>query len=192
MTEATIGNLGDIPDLSGIGDGGDSTPFADGWYEGRILEKREFTDRNGNDRIFESADTPSARGDSRNAVLQVEVTRAADQRKLNTKIQVNYRPEDFTAETLQAITDAKAAAKGTGERPQWGPLFRSFMALNQLGKIQTVAGVKTLSRNGNGGLDLTPAFGKVVYVKLGPDDQNPAYKSVVDFRATRPTKVPVL
>lgn len=192
MTD-TVLSLGDIPDLSGISDGGaDSTPFSDGWYEGVILAKREFTDRNGNDRLFESGDTPSKNGDSRNAVLQVEVTRASDKRKMNTKIGINYREVDFAPETLQAIVAAKEAAKASGERPQWGSLFRSFMALKQLGQLQGVAGVKTFARNDTGGLNLAPAYGKPVFVRLAPDDQNPLYKQVADFRATKPAKAAVL
>jgi hypothetical protein len=189
--DAVIGNLGDIPDLSGVGDEQSSGAFVDGWYEGRIQAKREFTDKNGNDRLFESGDTPSANGESRNIRLQVELTRASDGRTLNTSTLINYQPTDLTAETVAAIAAQKEKNKESGER-QWGPLFRSFMSLTRLGKLQKIAGVRQLQRNGDGGLDLTPVYGKTAYFKLGEDDRNPQYKAIVDFRETKPTKVPVL
>ncbi len=189
--EATIANLTDVPDLSGIGDDDGGGGFSDGWYQGTIVAKREFTDKNGNDRIFESADAPSAGGDSRNIKLQVVITRQADKRTLNTSVMVNYRPDDLTQETVQAIAAQKDKNKESGER-QWGPLFRSFMALNQLGKLQKIAGVRQLQRNDSGGLDIQTLYGKVAYFKLGPDDRNPQFKAIVDFRETRPTRVPVL
>ena len=72
-------NLTDIPDLSGVTEQ-EQAPFEKGWYAGTILGQRSFTDRNGNDRLFESTDTPSVAGDSRNIRLQVEVKRASDGR----------------------------------------------------------------------------------------------------------------
>jgi len=191
MAEEVIGNLADVPDLSGISDGDSGSGFADGWYQGMILEQRAFTDKNGNDRIFESQDAPSQGGDSRNIRLQVAVVRQADKRTLHTSILVNYRPEDLSQETVQAITAAKERNKETGEN-QWGPLFRSFMALNHLGKLQKIAGVRQFQRSESGGLDLRPLYDKVAYVRLGPDDRNPQFKSVVDFRETKPSRVPVL
>lgn len=185
MTDAVIGNLGDIPDLSGMGED-TSVAFADGWYQGTILEKREFTDQNGSDRVFESQDIPSANGDSRNIRLQVEIKRQSDNRTLNTSVLVNYRPEDLSPETIQAIT----AHKETGEK--WGSLFRPFMVLNRLGKLQKIAGVTQLQRNGDGGLNIQPLYGKTAYFKLEPDDRNPQYKAVADFRTTKPSKATVL
>lgn len=185
MTEATIGNIGDIPDLGSFSEGDSTGAFQDGWYEATIQEKREFTDKNGSDRVFESADQPSQGGDSRNIRLQVEIKRASDGRALNTNMTINYRPEDLSAETVQAI----AAHKETGEK--WGSLFRPFKVLQNLGKLQKIAG-KQLQRNGNGGLDLHGLYGRKFYAKLGPDDRNPQYKAVVDFRDSKPTKAQVL
>lgn len=189
MPESVL-NLGDIPDLSGIGDS-QPDPIADGWYQGTILEKREFTDTNGNDRVFESSDTPSQKSDSRNIRLQIELKRRADGRVINVTSLVNYKPEDLTAETLQAIATRQAERKSDGT--EWGDLFRPFMALTSLGKLQKIAGVRQLQRNGDGGLDLHPLFGKPAYFKLGPDARSEGkYKEVKDFRETEPKKVPVL
>lgn len=191
MTDAIL-SLGDIPDLSGMtGLDSDFSPFVDGWYQAQIVGKREFTDKNGNDRTFESVDAVGAKGDSRNIKLQVVITRK-DGKTLNNSIMVNYRPEDLTQDTIHAIAAQAEANKAAGGKPTWGTLFRSYMALNQLGNLQKVAGVRQFQRNGDGGLDITPLFGKTVYVRLGPDDRNPQYKSIVKFQANSPTKVPVL
>lgn len=182
-------NLQDIPDLSGIGDDvQESAPFEDGWYRGTILEKREFVDKNGNTRVFESLDAPSANGDSRNIKLQIEIKRQSDGRTLNVSQLVNYRPEDLTAATVQAV---KAAADQVKEGViEWSgnPLFRSFATLQRLQKLQKVGGVRQLQRNGNGGLDLTSVYGKSAYIKLRPDNRNPQYKEVADIRPIEGTK----
>lgn len=187
MTEATL-NLPDIlPDLSGIADDQGPEPFADGWYQGEIIAKREFTDKNGNDRVFESSDDVSQKGDSRNVRLQVVLTRQADKRTLNTSVQVNYRPEDLTQEVVQAV----AAEKGKSREEQNSSLFRAKMVLTRLGTLQKIAGVRQLQRNGNGGLDIAPLFGRKAYFRLGPDT-NEKYKEVKDFRHDAPKRAQVL
>lgn len=190
MTEATDTlNLSDIPvipDLSGIEEPRSSEPFEDGWYAGTIFEKRELTDKAGNDRIFESGDQPSQAGDSRNVRLQVEIARKADGRKFGTSYLLNYRPEDLSAETVQQVMAGIEASKTGGK--MGGSLFRSFMTLRRLGTLQKIAGVRQLARNGNGGLDLHPIYGKKAYFKLGPDDRNPQYKAILDVRDTAPKK----
>lgn len=189
MTEAGF-NLGDIPDLSGIDDRAEFQPFENGWYAGTILSKREFTDKNGNDRVFESTDTVSQKGDSRNIRLQLELKRQSDGRVLNVSTLINYSPEDLSQETVQKVAEHKEKVNSSGE--EWGPLFRSFMTLTRLGKLQKIAGVRQLQRNGDGGLDLKPLYGKSAYFRIKDDSRNPQYKEVVDFRETKPVKVPVL
>lgn len=180
-------NLADVPDLSDIQEAR-SEPFADGWYEGTILARREFTDNNGNDRVFESTDSVSQRGDSRNIRLQVVLTRASDGRTLNTSTLINYKPEDLSAETVQAVAAQRDKVKEGGE---WGTLYRAFMTLTRLSKLQKIAGVRQLKRNAEGGLDLTPIYGKTAYFKIRPDSRNPQYKEIADFREDKPTRVPV-
>ena len=181
-------NLGDIPDLSAIEDSRPE-PLADGWYQGTILEKREFTDNNGNDRVFESSDAPAQRS-GRNIRLQVELKRRSDGKTFNVSTLINYKPEDLTAETVAAIAKRRAENKENGT--EWGDLFRPFMTLTRLSKLQKIAGVRQLQRNGDGGLDLTPLFGKVAYFRVKPDSRNPIYKEVADFQDYEPKKVPVL
>jgi hypothetical protein len=181
-------NLGDIPDLSGIEDARPE-PIADGWYQGVVLEKREFTDNNGNDRVFESGDTPAQRS-GRNIRLQIELTRRSDNRKINVSTLINYDPSFLSAETVSAVAQRKQENKENGV--EWGDLFRPFMTLTRLGKLQKIAGVRQLQRNAEGGLDLTPLYGKTAYFRIKPDSRNPQYKEVADFQVDEPKRVPVL
>lgn len=181
-------SLVDIPDLSAIEDERPE-PLADGWYEGTILEKREFTDSNGNDRVFESSDAPAQRS-GRNIRLQVVLKRRADGRTFNLSTLINYKPEDLTVETVQAVAQRRQEQKENGV--EWGDLFRPFMTLTRLSKLQKIAGVRQLQRNGDGGLDLSPLYGKKAYFKVRPDNRNPQYKEVADFQENEPKRVPVL
>lgn len=181
-------NLPDIPDLSGI-EPEQPQAFENGWYAGTILEKREFTDKNGNDRIFESSDAPSARGDSRNIRLQVTLTRKSDGRTLSTSTLVNYKPEALSQQTVQEIAAHRAKVQ---EGAEWGDLFQPFMTLVRLGKLQKIAGVRQFQRNSDGGLELKPLYGKTAYFKIGEDKRNPQYKAVIDFQEAEPKRVPVL
>jgi hypothetical protein len=185
-------NLGDIPDLSGIGDNRpDYAPLQDGWYQGTILEKREFTDNNGNDRVFESGDSPAQRSESRNIRLQVELKRRSDGKTFNVSTLVNYRPTDLSAATVAAVVTAQKENKETGA--EWEKdLFRSFMTLTRLGKLQKIAGVRQFQRDSSAGLDLSPLYGKTAFFKIRPDSRNPQYKEVADFQENEPKKVPVL
>lgn len=182
-------NIGDIPDLGGIEET-QPEPIANGWYAGTILETRAFTDSNGNDRVFESVDQPSAKGDSRNIRLQVELTRQSDGKKVNVSTLVNYKPEALTQETVQQVA-ARKEQVNKGEK-EWGDLFGAFMTLTRLAKLQKIAGVRQLSRGDNGGLNLTPLYGKAAYFRLKDDDRNPQYKAVADFQLDKPKKAPVL
>ena len=172
-------NLTDLPDFSTVVDDEKPAGFSDGWYAGTVLGKWEFTDQNGNDRVFDSIDDVSQRGDSRNIRLQVELKRQSDGRTLHTHVLVNYVPEDLTQETVQAITAQSAKVKDGAE---WGSsLFRAYMSIKRLGTLQRVAGVRQLQRSADGALDISPLFGKTIYCKLGPDPKNDKYKTVMNF-----------
>lgn len=183
-------NLGDIPDLSVIDDSHDRPePFADGWYQGTILDKREFTDNNGNDRVFESNDTPAQKS-GRNIRLQVQLTRKNDGKQFNVSTLVNYKPEDLTSAIVTAIATRKTENKSNGV--EWGDLFRPYMALMRLSKLQKIAGVRQFQKSDDGGLDITPLFGKNAYFRVKPDDRNPQYKQIADYQLEEPKRVPVL
>jgi hypothetical protein len=181
-------NLGDIPDLSGIEESRPE-PLADGWYQGTILAKREFTDSNGNDRVFESSDTPAQRS-GRNIRLQVELKRRSDGKVFNLSTLINYNPADLTAETVAAVAQRREENKNGGA--EWGDLFRPFMTLTRLSKLQKIAGVRQLQRDAEGGLDLSALYGKGAYFKVRQDSRNPQYKEVADFQENEPKRVPVL
>lgn len=190
MIDGTIGNLGDIPDLSGLSDETRAPSWDDGWYAGRILEQRSFTDSNGNDRVFTTEDALSQNGESRNIRLQVELTRKSDSRVLNLNTLVNYRLEDLSLETLQAVAAQQERVR-SGEEKTMGNLFRSFMTLLRVGALQRIAGVRQFQRNGNGGLDLTPIYGKPAYFRIGPD-KNEKFKEVKEFNDKVGAKTKVL
>lgn len=181
-------SLSDVPDFSGLDEAGAGfTPFEDGWYGGTILGTRTFQDKNGNERTFESSDTVSKKGDSRNIRLQLLLTRKSDGRTHHTSTLVNYRPEDLTQEAVQAVKARMEAAKTSGEKFQGD---RTSMTLTRLGQLQKIAGVRQFQRNSEtGGLDITPIFDKTGYFRLAPDDMNPQYKAVDRFQANAPKAV---
>ena len=188
MTMEETMNLTDIPDLSGLtSESSTDAGFSDGWYAATILERREFTDKNGNDRVFETADTPSAAGDSRNITLQMSLKRQSDGREINLRTIVNYRPEYLSQESIQAVIADQA--KTPEERDS--SLLRASLTLQKLAKLQQIAGVRQFARNGNGGLDLHSTFGKSCYARIRPDSRNPQFKEVADFRMDKPKKAVV-
>ena len=176
MIEGTL-QLSEIPDLSTFEGEKTAEPLLDGWYGGDILEKRAFTDSNGNDRVFESNDTPSQDGASRNIRLQVVLKRQSDGRTFNLSANTNYRSEDLTQEVIQAV-NADTARSKEGEKRT---MFREFMVLNRLSTLQRIAGVRQLQRNGNGGLDISSLFGKKAFFKIGPDPRNEKYKTIKEY-----------
>jgi hypothetical protein len=184
----TLGDLGDIPDLAVFEQADKTTTWENGWYRGTILDKREFTDKVGNNRVFETNDTPAQRS-GRNIRLQVAITRKADSRVLNTSVIVNYQPSDLSQEMVQAIAERREQVKSDGTA--WGELFRPFMTLVRLSKLQKIAGVRQLQHNGDGGLLLDPLYGKTAYFKLAEDTRNPQFKEVKDFQDNEPKRVPV-
>ena len=186
MVEGTL-QLSEIPDLSTFEGEKTSEPLLDGWYGGDILEKRAFTDSNGNDRVFESNDTPSQDGASRNIRLQVVLKRQSDGRTFNLSANTNYRSEDLTQEVIQAV-NADTARSKEGEKRT---MFREFMVLNRLSTLQKIAGVRQLQRstNNGGGLDLAPLFNKKAYFKIGDDPRNAKYKTIKEYSSKEPKKL---
>lgn len=182
-------NLADVPDLSAlIGTGSESKSWENGWYSASILGRREFEDKNGNTRVFDSNDAVAASGESRNIRLQVEVTRASDGFKLNISYLLNYRPTDLTQAAVQA-----AIADNAKPREEQDPaLLRQRLTLARLATLQKIAGVRAFQRTDEGGLDISPLYGKQCYARLKEDDRNPAFKAIADFRTDKPTKAKVL
>lgn len=186
-------SLTDIPDLSDVFEEQTATaPFEDGVYEGTITKERRITDRNGNDRVFETGDSPSASGTGRNIRLQIEVKRKSDGRTLGTSYNVFYRPDDLSSETIAKVIAHKESAKDEGGKVQWGELFGSFMTLQKLATLQKIAGVRSFARTPEGGLEVSGLYGKRVFATLGPDTRNPQYKEIKRLSADAPKRNPVL
>lgn len=160
-------NLGDVPNLDDLPQ--INRDWEDGWYAGTFLEFRTFTDKNGNERLFESNDTP-AQTTGRNIRLQVELKRQ-DGRIMGLGALVNYRPEDYTQETVEQI---KA-------NPDDSNLKRAYLALSRLKTLAMIAGGRQLQRSQNGGFVLTPLFGKTAYFRLG-QQKDSVYKEIKDFK----------
>lgn len=184
-------NLSDIPDLSSFLETTErSEPLQDGWYQGTIIAERKFTDNNGNDRVFESSDTPANKS-GRNIRLQVALTRKSDGRTFNVSTLVNYQPNDFTPDTISQIAAHRAESKDNGAEWPTG-LFRPYMALTRIAKLQQIAGVRQFKAANEGGFDISPLFGKTAYFRVRPDSRNSNYKEIADYSATEPKKAPVL
>lgn len=193
MTDTAVGyeqtSLPEVPDLSGVTEDRPE-PFEDGWYQGTFLETRTFTNKDGNELTFTSEDV-EAQKTGRNIFLQTQITRKTDGRKLNTRVLVNYRPEDLTTTVLAAVAERKAQIKSE-EEEDWGNLFRAFMSQVRIGTLQRIAGIRQFQKNGNGGLDISPLFTKTAFFRIGPQKDKPEYKDVKEFSDTAPKKKAVL
>ena len=188
-------SLPEIPDLSGMLDE-KPEPWDNGWYgTATFVPSHQFT-KDGVVTTFESTDTPSQAGDSRNISARLTIKRKSDGRAMNTVFRVNYRTIDFTAESIAAVLahkEAQKAAKAAGtDAPEWGSLFRTFSALTQIGTLQRIAGVRQFQRTSSGGLDITPLFGKSAFVRLTDDDRKPQYKKVAEVSDAAPKRANVL
>lgn len=177
----TAATLPEIPDLSGMTED-KPEPWADGWYAGVIQASQTF-EKDGVTTEFKTEDAPSRAGDSRNIFVRFTITRK-DGRKMQTKFLVNYRTSDFSAENIAAVQARKAEVKAGGE---WGPLFRPFSALTGIGTLQRLAGVRQFQRTAEGGLDLSPLFGKPMFARLR-DDKEGRYKDVAAISDAAPKK----
>lgn len=184
-------NLPDVPSFgASVAKRKEVEPWVDGWYEGQFLASRTVEKNDGSEITFQSEDTVSQKGDSRNIAIQTTLTRKSDGREFTGSTRINYRPAvDFTPERLAAIS----AANEAGERLK-GDMVRSQIAINQLQELEQVAG-GPFSRTESGGLNITPVFTKRAYFRLADETNKQTgktYKGIVEFRATPPTRKPVL
>jgi len=189
-------SLPDIPDLSGMLPDEKVGPWENGWYgPATFVASHTFT-KDSIDTVFNSGDTVSRGGDSRNIAIRTNIKRKADGKVLQACVRVNYRMSDFTQESIAAVIahkEAQKAAKAAGTvPPEWGKLFRTFSALQQIGTLQRIAGMRQFQRTPEGGLDISPLFGKTCYARLAPDDTKPQYKQVAEFSDTPPKRSPIL
>jgi hypothetical protein len=183
--------LPEIPDLSGMIEDRPAA-WEDGWYDAIVLESQTVTSRTtGAVTTFTSEDRISKAGDSRNLFLRVQIKRRKDGRTLVTRAKcINYRPSDFTPERVAAVIEGKTRAKEEGS---WSDtdLRRSFLSMLRIGSLQRIAGVKQFQHTPEGGLDLTPLFGKPGFARLADDDQG-KYKEAAEINDTVGPKTKVL
>ena len=187
MTDTDTLSLTPVPNFDNVPDQPRSEPWVDGWYAGTFVEERSFTSQSGNEVTFASEDTVSQKGDSRNISLQAILTRKNGDH-FNGRVRINYRPDvDFTTERLARVAEINTDKTITPT----GDEVRSRISLGQLKRLQRVAGT-TLSRNGNGGLELTPVFTKTAFFRIADGDPNPStgkvYKEIVEFSHEAPKK----
>lgn len=182
ITAVSTQSLPDLPDLSGMTEDRPE-PWADGWYTATVEQSHAVT-REGMEVTYATKDVPSRDGQSRNLQIRLVVTRKSDGRTMHTKTLINYRQSDFSAETLSAVQTRKAEVKVGGE---WGPMFRPFQALTSIGSLQRIAAIRQFQRTADGGFDLTPLFGKSVFVRM-KDDEAGRYKDITAISDTAPKK----
>lgn len=177
----TTQSLPEIPDLSGMTEDRPE-PWADGWY-GAIVQASQQFEKDGMVTTYNTEDVLSRAGDSRNIFVRFQITRK-DGRRMQTKYLINYRPSDFSAETIAAIQAKKAEVKAGGE---WGSMFRAFSALTGIGTLQRIASVRQFQRTADGGLDLSPLVSKPFFARLR-DDKDGRFKEVAAISDTAPKK----
>ena len=162
----TVDNLPEIPSLADMDAGGRGGAWPNGWYRGTILPS--YTGQSG--RTFETDDTESQKGDSRN--LRVIVAVANTEGEIRTIFhRVNYRDNDLTAERIAAIRTARQTYAKEYANKRWPDTDaqRTSLALASLGQLEKVMG-RTFTRNGNG-LDTTPLHNQTADVYLGTDEK---------------------
>ena len=163
MTPTTT-NLPDVPSLADMDSGGGSA-WPKGWYSGTILA--DYTGQSGN--TFETNDTDSKKGDSRNIRAIIRVVNPNEDEPRTLFHNINYRDTDLTAERIEEVKTARKTYAGTQGRWPDPDVQRSSLALASLGQVEKAMG-RTFSRNGNG-LDVTPLHNLPVDVYLGTDEK---------------------
>lgn len=164
----------EMPSLASIatepGDG--AWPAA--WYAATILPG--FASKGG--KQFQTEDTVSKAGDSRNLVLTLAVTNAAGKTR-NMFTSRNYRTQDLNAETVARV---KA---GTADK-------RTQISLGKLGQIETAIGFAFKKHPEGGYILVAPLVGQRVDIRLGmekaKDGTLTGFNEVTDF-AKAGTKV---
>lgn len=193
--EGTVGNLLDVavpsfrqfrqPEIA---------PWTEGWYKATTLPFYEFENREGNITRFETIDE-IAQKTGRNIRVVAAVTRQSDNLTRNVRSKnINYRPTDFTTERMALIETARQRNEG---RQKWDDkdAHRTLIAFGTLGELEDFAGVPQFTKNGNGGLELSPLSNKTGYVRLAfgdENDQGRKYLEITRFATELPKTVKAL
>lgn len=138
--------------------------WSNGWYKAKTIEGFATAKSN---KQYNTEDSVSGKGDSRNLRICLTVTRAnGDERTLQDTL--NYRSGDFTSERLAYIKQAREDNKG--ER-HWNDkdAQRSSLAIASIGQLQKALGFEQL-KLANGGIVAGAFIGQDLDVRLGADE----------------------
>jgi hypothetical protein len=143
-----------------------------GWYAAEVIEG--YKTQKG--RVFETQDALSAKGDSRNVRLCLNVAGPGGDRTMQTSL--NYRPEDFTADRLAAIKQARQDHKGVQGKWSDAPdLQRSSLAVGKIGQAEEAFGFAL--RSSDNIIVASRALGQKVDVYLSETEEG--YNDVTKF-----------
>lgn len=163
----------EVPSLSDFADE-PSGAWPNGWYSAEIIEG--YT--TGKGKVFETEDTVSKRGDSRNLRLCFKVSKkGGDERNMQESF--NYRVTDFTSERLAFIKEMRAEYKGV--KGKWmgaEDAQRSSLAIAKLGALEKSIGLR-LKRASDGSLVPSVFVGQKLDVRLGTDENG--YNEIKEF-----------
>lgn len=168
----------EVPSLTDFADepGG---AWANGWYPARVVEG--YTTQKG--KVVHTTDDVSQKGDSRNLVLALVITRR-DKQTRNIRYSNNYRTTDFSAERLATVKRFRDLDKA-GDLPKSGNTWtgnedvqRSSLAIGKFGQIEKAFG-HALRRSQTGNLIAGQFVGADFDVRLSTDDQG--YNEITAF-----------
>ncbi len=134
---ADTGYTEDVPDITGFAD--EPGGAWKGWFKAEIVAG--YT--TGKGKVFQTEDTVSRDGNSRNLRLCLSITNGNQTRTNFTSF--NYRVGDFDKDRLCAIEQARKAFAAVNKWPD-SSLQRSSLAIAKLGQMFKATGVKPKRR----------------------------------------------
>jgi hypothetical protein len=161
----SIVNLDDMAEESG-----GAWPI--GWYAADVIEG--YATNKG--KQFQTADTVSQDGESRNVRLCFRVKRGDQERTMQQVL--NYRTSDFTSERIAHIKVLRDENRNTKGKWADGNAQRSSLAMAKMGGFTKALG-QSLKLAANGAVIVTPFLNQSVDVYLAVDDKG--YNEVKHF-----------
>ena len=151
-----------VPSLADFADEPSGT-WPAGWYAAEVVEG--YATAKG--KVFQTEDTPSSKGDSRNARLCFKVTNGTQERFMQASF--NYRSGDFSPKRLSFIKEIREEYKGVRGRWSDADAQRTSLALAKIGNIERALGF--VLRNADGMVP-TRAIGQKLDVRLKIDAES--------------------
>lgn len=153
----------ELPSLTDIAQEPSSGAWPDGWYKATIIEGYS-TNRGAQ---FETSDTLSKAGNSRNLLLCMTVQNGAETRNMFGRL--NYKLEDFDPQRLVKVKQLREQAKKEKWGNKWPDELKAFQATNlsmgRLGQIEAAVGFR-FKRTQAGFINVKPLVGQQVDVHL--------------------------